>query len=70
MTSHDWWEEGVHIVNYRAGTLFAQHPVLIVLVNDQHERAELIRSTGVADWLFALDARRSSKLLRQDYPGI
>jgi hypothetical protein len=70
MTFYDWWKEGVHIINNRAGTLFAQSPVLVVLVNDEDERAELVCSARVADWLFALNARRSGNLFGQDYPGI
>ena len=70
MTFHDWWKEGVHIINNRTGTLFAQCPVLVVLVNDEDERAELVCSARVADGIFALNARRSGNLFGQDYPGI
>jgi hypothetical protein len=45
VTFHDWWKEGVHIVNYRAGTFFAQCPVLVVLINDKNKRAELVSTT-------------------------
>jgi hypothetical protein len=70
MTFHNWWKESVHIINDRASTLLTQCPVLIVLVNDEYERAKLVSSARVADWLFALNACRSGNLFGQDYSSI
>jgi hypothetical protein len=34
MTFHDWWKERVYGVEYRTGAVFANNPVLVVLVKD------------------------------------
>ncbi len=70
MTFHDWWKESVHIINNRAGTLFAQSPVLVVLVNDEDEWAELDSTPRKTNWLSALYTRRSGNLFGQDYPSV
>lgn len=70
MTFYDWWKEGVNVVNNRASAFFAQCPVLVVLVNDEYERAELVSSARVADGVMALNACRSGDLFGQDYSGI
>jgi hypothetical protein len=70
MAFHYWWKEGVNIVNYRASAVFAQSPVLVILVNDKYERAKAHDLARVADWLFTLYALRSSNLLWQDDSSI
>lgn len=70
MTFYDWWKESIHVINNRASALFAQSPVLVVLVNDEDKRAELVSSARVANRVMALNACRSGDLFGQDYSSI
>jgi hypothetical protein len=65
MTFYDWWKERVYGVKNRASTVFADNPVLVVLVNNKYEGYEFV-PVRVAHSVFALYALRSCYLLRQD----
>lgn len=65
MTFYDWWKERVNGVKYRASTLFAKDPVLVILVNNKYKGYELV-SIRIADSVLALYALGSSYLLWQD----
>jgi hypothetical protein len=41
MTFYDWGKEGVYVVEYRASTIFANNPILVVLVNHEYEGFEV-----------------------------
>lgn len=70
MTFNDWRKEGVYVIEYWACAVFADNPILVVLIHNKYEGFKVAGAVRVAQLVFALSAVRYDQLFGQYQPRV